>query len=386
MEGRMPAAGSAPTLAEIEAIVALDSDVVLRNLRITQGYHDLARALSGGLGEENLNWCAFAVWASKAAGRFIRKGDVAAELGRRLADAPALVRMAIDRIDAKLTRHRMRHGSILAYLDAVLAETAAQITLGNLIVFAELGPLFVALIETLDAAGGDDPAAVDRFLARLRPGPVEADGQDLLRSAFTRFFRARAEADAKRKAEHLLAANFATGLHEQIRLQPPIAAALDAPVDQGVRELSRELAAKLPGGMANALYKLFLRVATPFVARTAKRLFREVATRRLIEYRLPDGALDVGRDLPVRPGRPPFPAVLATLDDAALRALLARYGAADDSLLGSRATDWADLDERMGYIAELFRSRQQDRGLFAPPFTAAQRAEIAAGRLPEGDL
>lgn len=381
----MPAEASGPTLAEVEAIVALDSDVVLRNLQITQGYHDLARAISRVVGEENLNWCAFAVWASKAAGRFIRKGEVTAELRRRLADAPALVRMAIDRIDRKLTRHRMRHPSILAYLEAVLAASASQITLGNLIVFAELGPLFVAMVEILDTAE-DDSAALGRFLDRLRPGPVEEDGQDLLRSAITRFHGARSEADPKRKAEHLLAANFETGLHEQTRLQPPIAAALDAPVDQGVEKLTGELAAKLPGGMGNAIYKFFLRVSTPLVARTAKRLFREVATRRLIEYRLPDGTLNVGRDLPARAGQPPFPAALATLDDAALRALLARYGAADDSLRGSRAKDWADLDERMGYIAELFRSRQQDRGLFFPPFTAAQRAEIAAGRIPEGDL
>ena len=51
------------------------TDPVLRNLHITQRYHELASDLrDAGVGED-ATWCAFAVWASKTAGATIR-GEV----------------------------------------------------------------------------------------------------------------------------------------------------------------------------------------------------------------------------------------------------------------------------------------------------------------------
>lgn len=40
----------------------------------------------------------------------------------------------------------------------------------------------------------------------------------------------------------------------------------------------------------------------------------------------------------------------------------------------------------MKYIAELFRSRQQDQALFTAPFTSAQTAALLAGETPTGPL
>jgi hypothetical protein len=40
----------------------------------------------------------------------------------------------------------------------------------------------------------------------------------------------------------------------------------------------------------------------------------------------------------------------------------------------------------MNYIVDLFRSRQDDPNLFAPPFSEAQRAMITSGRIPSGPL
>lgn len=61
---------------DVERIVALDGNPVLRNLLITQCYHDLSLGLSWLLGEEDLNWCHFATWASRTAGHFIRDEEV----------------------------------------------------------------------------------------------------------------------------------------------------------------------------------------------------------------------------------------------------------------------------------------------------------------------
>ena len=67
-----------PNLDEVERIAKFP-DPVIRNLQITQCYHELALALaerSGG----GANWCAFATWASKQAGQTIRKEDLARTL------------------------------------------------------------------------------------------------------------------------------------------------------------------------------------------------------------------------------------------------------------------------------------------------------------------
>ena len=65
---------SPPTTAEVKAIAVL-ADPVVRNLRITQCYHELAVAMSTLTGP-GANWCAVATWASRQAGQSIRKEDL----------------------------------------------------------------------------------------------------------------------------------------------------------------------------------------------------------------------------------------------------------------------------------------------------------------------
>ena len=64
-----------PTLAEVGQIAAV-ADPVVRNLQITQCYHELALALAERTGP-SANWCTFATWASNQAGVTIRKEDLA---------------------------------------------------------------------------------------------------------------------------------------------------------------------------------------------------------------------------------------------------------------------------------------------------------------------
>src|SRR5512134_702818 len=63
-----------PTLLDVERTSAL-SDPVLRNLQITQCYHELAHVLAERTGPK-ANWCTFATWASRQAGQTIRKEDL----------------------------------------------------------------------------------------------------------------------------------------------------------------------------------------------------------------------------------------------------------------------------------------------------------------------
>ena len=82
--------GGATSAERVARIIALDADPVRRNLLITQCYHDLSAALAHRLGAENANWCTFATWASRTAGRFIRDEEVPAAFREVLLGSPRL--------------------------------------------------------------------------------------------------------------------------------------------------------------------------------------------------------------------------------------------------------------------------------------------------------
>jgi hypothetical protein len=97
---------------------------------------------------------------------------------------------------------------------------------------------------------------------------------------------------------------------------------------------------------------------------------------------LPNGTLYLGRDLPNPPGQPIFPAALVNLRDAELLRILRIYRADGISARGSGASEWSNLSERMRYILELFRSRQQDKCLYDPPFNSVALQDIKRGVVP----
>lgn len=336
-----------PSLAEVAAIVAIDA-AVLRNLKITQAYHDIALALGRALCSHNLSWCGYASWASKTAGGFIRGDALPAPL-RTLGEDP--------RLPPGLQRR----------VQQVLAEVRSCAAAGNLKVFAELGPCFVQLIETLHAPVALQAERRETLLAGLRPGASAQDGQDLLREAFTAYLDAAAMPEGKARAERIFHANALVGYHEQIGLQDAIAGALTA-----VRALIPEAADSEIGRW------LLERAAIP--------LMRSLSTRWFMRFELPGRGVSLGRDVPRLACGAMFPAELQTLELPALRALLARLDRTPDTTRGSAAHDWTDLGDRMNYIVDLFRSHQQEPHMRSPVFSAAQVWAIRAGQVPAGPL
>jgi hypothetical protein len=378
---KRPAVG----LADVEAICG-QVDPVLRNLRITQAYHELSAGLAAWAGEA-ANWCTFATWASRQAGQTIRREDLARTLEAGLGGAEE-IGAAVTRLSEVLRAvGRVADQSILAATvrdvasPVRAAERASEaVARGNLKVFEEIGREFARFVAAL-GEGGD---AAGRVTAGLRPGPPP-DGQDLLRAAFAGYGRAIATTDRGVRAEQLLLANLRIGLHEQTRLQPEIAHALDAPVAHP-REAKRRLLVRLlpdAPGLAQRLEQEdgpLDRVVDRLVEGVRRRV-RELLTEHLMTLDLPGGRLRLGAD--VIGTCPPH---LLRPQDAELRALLTTIDPAPGSTAGSAARDWAELGQRMHFIGELFRTRQEDASLLQAPFDPEQLGAIRDGRLPAGRL
>jgi hypothetical protein len=390
-----------PTLDEVERIAGLE-DPVIRNLQITQCYAELSRGFAERTGLR-ANWCTFATWASRQAGQSIRKEDLRRALERILADLAAARQpeeeIAASVIAAEVQRAGIERGP--ADIQAALQEAveirgavdrASQaVGRGNQKVFAELGREFARFIAGFLNDGEPDPQKLERFCGSLRPGEPP-EGQRHLCQAFTRYYRAFFVEDAKLRAELLFHANIEIGFHEQTRLQPEIAAALDAAFIDAVGFTRRLVTAVFPVVGWLVLLKWLIRRllgretafdrAIQTLLAAARLRLRQALTETIMTIQLPpDLQVRLGQDLTAG-----FPEILRQLSDPELRGLLEQLDPTPDSTVGSGALDWADLPDRLHFIIDLFRCYQESAELFTAPFTPEQTAELKAGRLPPGRL
>jgi hypothetical protein len=385
-----PGTTDAPTPDEVERIAEIP-DPVLRNLAITACYSRLAAAMAAR-GDPCSNWCTFATWASRQAGRTIRGEDLLAglehELGR---DAEllhpidalwrALVRRGLFRRDSRLGR---LVGDLHTPFDAFELASDA-VARGNRKVFAEIGLEFSRYLRDCDPDLPPDAPAFAAFLDGLRPGEPP-DGQRFLRQAFARYQQQRLEPDPGLRAELVVLANLEIGLHEQTRLQPEIRAGLDAPFVTQEQLGLRVLEAAFPS--AARLWPAVRRPAAAVVGALAKlvqrastRIAREAITASFMTLALPGRTLALGRHL-----EDEYPENLREPADPELAELLARYEPIPPAPDDCGARDWSELAQRMHYISHLFRAFHESEALADPPFTAEQLASLGRGVVPAGDL
>ncbi len=379
---------SPPTPDTIERIAGV-SDSILRNLQITQAYHELAvvmaRLLPGGA-----NWCTVATWASRQAGQSIRREDLRRTLERLLRESQE-AREATEELESEgaILREESTEslaGAMTALRDALspaaaFERTADAVARGNRKVFEEIGLEFARFLLLFDG-GRPDAAALGGFLDGFGPGDPP-DGQRYLRRAFAHYFVAMSATDDKARAVLTLLANLEIGFHEQTRLQPEIREAMDAPVYEPsalrrrlLDELFPDPASRLRLATARLMGRADpLLLARDRLAREAQRLGRLAITEVMMTLELSGGrVLRLGDEL-----RAAVPASLRTMTNPELLALLEPLGDA-----AAQAEDWSNLPDRMRFIAALFRAYHADGGLFDPPFTPAQTAALKAGRVPDG--
>ncbi len=364
-----------PNPNEVRQIAAL-KDPVLRNLQITQCYSELSRRFSERTGRV-ANWCTFATWASKQAGQTIRKEDLKQFLRDRLSQDEAAQLTASefaatsDPDGAQLTADLGSFIKDLRSFETPTQRASQAVGRGNQKVFEEIGFEFARFIESCFADLQSDPAHLQEFCSGLRPGDPP-DGQEYLRQAFSHYYKAMFTDDAGMRAELVFMANLKIGYHEQNRLQPEIAAALDAGFNS-LKFLWQLLTSLYPNrGLAATLWQLarrllgrpraFTRSSRALVA-SIQSFLRETITELMMTITLPSGPVRLGRDLSVG-----FAPSLQVLTLPALQELLAKLDPTPDSVIGSGARDWAVLADRLHFIIDLFRCYQENSELFAPPF------------------
>lgn len=392
----IPTSPTVPTIAEVDRIVAI-ADPVIRNLQITQCYHELS-AVHAGRCSPGANWCTFASWASRQAGQTIRKEDLARTI-ERLTGSGSLAERAARRLAAVARRFgsRLQADEILKILweladpEAALERMSAAVARGNLKVFEEIGREFARFFTVCLNDATFDTARIEEFCGALRDGEPP-EGQGYLRRAFGHYYRALFTDNGKERAELLFKANIEVGFHEQMRLQPEIAAALNAAVIDPTDFAERLIAAIFPhGGLLVVGRRLLmgltgrptpLQMAINVFVEAVRQELRLIITEHLMTFTLPGGViLKLGEDVAGE-----FSPLLREIVDAELRALLTRVDPTPDSLRHSGAVDWADFADRVHFIVDLFRTRHLVPELFDPPYTPEQVADLKAGRIPAGRL
>ena len=197
--------------------IAAHSDPVVRNLQITQAYHDLATAMAQLTGS-GANWCAMATWASKQAGQSIRREDLARAFERLLLGTPAVEQQAEAVLVASGSENaqqpRSLGGAVEALWEALnpaaaFARTSEAVARGNLKVFEEIGYEFARFLD-LFAAGRPGAAQLADFYDGLRPGDPP-EGQRYLRQAFAHYVQALDATDPHMRAQLMLLANLEIG-------------------------------------------------------------------------------------------------------------------------------------------------------------------------------
>jgi hypothetical protein len=376
--------------AGVAAVSAIE-DPALRNLWITQSYADFSVRLGRAFGGPDLTWCGFGVWASNTAGQSIRRQEIPGVIADVLGASDghqACIDAANRRLRALRFLHivpALGHVHVLRTFDGAIDAVSDHIAHGNTLVYGELAPLFVAFLERVEGADAtaitDDD--VDAALAGASTGPVPAD----VVAAFRWYRRALVATDATGRAFAVLAGNVLAVAHEQQRLQVDVVDAMDAGLVTAAQVIDELMPHRTPDPVVAAVTK----AAGPPLQELVDSVWGGTMTKLLMTLRVPGAALRLRDDLPPLSDGRLFPTALAELldDPEELAEAVGVFGAWDRTHGTGRhdgAHDWAVLGDRMNYIVNLFRSRQQDPTLAVPPFTAEQLAAMQAMRMPEGPL
>jgi hypothetical protein len=334
----------------------------LRNRRITLAYSDLsvrlADALAHGGHRRQANWCTFSTWSSKTIGGWIEDDPALDPL-----DDPGWLPDCVAERRTDLLRWVLTRDNGATYRSLVA---------GNRYVFLEE-------FDPRRPTGADEEAwarfwrrmeAVLAEQARLDPSWMLTENPPTteLELGLRQYFEALFTGDPKQRAERVLAGNLLIGAYEQRRVDGYVSASLALFTGPAMRRL------------------VCRRFDRAWSWRTWPSALYAALMSRFMVLQLPDEVLVLGRPLPAPapPGTPLFPEDLQAITEPLTQALLTRYDLSDGRDEGRRVRNWSSYDDRMSYIANLFRSRQQHEPLFSKPFPPDVEAKLLKGELAPG--
>jgi hypothetical protein len=355
----------------------------LRNHRITLAYGDLSQQLARLVArtedphEWDANWCTFATWSSKTIGTCIDRQPEHGLLLHMVRHLPLPLRHLVFSASERLLSRG--HGAIYRTL-----------AIGNRLVFLEIGTAVGHFVDSFGAAPDSSPspsfetywsdmAVFLEQLSHLDPSWVAVDPPDprTLQAGMQAYHAALSEKDVKAKAELVLLGNLLLGAYEQARVDTYLTATLSFFT---LSWLHRIIRGPKPGFSALLARAMAAPVST---------LYSLFATRFFLVIDLPKGrdemtTLKVGRPIPPIDDDTTrsFPALLREVANPELQALLTRYDLSGGRAARTRATNWAIFADRMNYITNLFRSRQQMPELFRSPWPVDVAEQLLAGELP----
>jgi hypothetical protein len=383
------------------------------NARIQNGYVALSKAfgllLHGDAIPENATFATFAAWAAVSLRReVVHDDDKRADRfhpARRLYRLVA--RKALD-VDETIARNIVR---------------------GQAAIYEEIGSAIYKMLRLLRDARPEldaDPETRtrqwqklwDAYSSSLKEMPTHLNDRrhesealapadvSVLQRAMKPYFQVLAEglslagidrAAHKRRAELILLANIRVLAYEQKRVQP-VDQRNFAYVPDALREM---VASRLLGrstALVHALRKPSERLRT--VTAILGEAFQIAATRTV--YSMVVGTEDVGfgRDLPMPPPANPllrdrqspldqarygagafFPYDLPNLDHSPTRAAWQQYDRSSGQGARTAVNNWLRYDERLNFLANLFRSRQQLTALYETPLSLPSTAPGPPARL-----
>jgi len=362
-EVRIIASRGFPLVEPVEAMQ-------LRNRRITLAYGDLsvrlAKLLARG-GQRQANWCTFSTWSSKTIGGWIERDPEPDPMD----DPPWWMPAFVGGVRRSLLKWAMKRDN---------GATYRALAAGNRFVFLEIGTAFGQFLDAFGDAGGESPdeaawddywRAMEAELARqgrLDPSWMltESPAPEELGLGLRQYYEALFTTDPKLRAERVLAGNLLIGAYEQRRVQGYVSCSLALFSNHAMRRL----------------------VTRRFDAERSWRQWPTWAYARAVSphmvLKLPGEKLVLGKPLPPPAGAPLFPEDLQAVTTPLVQALLTRYDVAGPQDDDRRVRNWASYDDRMNYIANLFRSRQQHEPLLGKPFPPDVERKLLDGELAPG--
>jgi len=387
-----------PSIADLARIAGLE-DPVLRNLRITQCYHELSLAARDLLGPA-ANWCSFACWTSKHAGQVIRVDSFLEQLegefgSSREVDAQLdpLVRSWSARGTGN-SRAQIRHIVWeLLYPRAALERICSDVSEWNLTAFSEIGLAFARFLATFGQASEFKQADIDRFCRFLQ----EAPGEATLSRAFRSYHLALFESNNKLREERILLANVLLSQYEQSLLQSCVGAAFElrAPTTDELERRFREHSRYGSGAFERIADWLTrrghkIRMHLDRLRAHTDQVLQTFAHEQFFSAHNGSRSTPLGQ--PTEHGIPPelIRISLGELDlllcDLSNSHASGQEGELTTTAESERQDDALSVHMRMHHLAQYLRCHQHDPSLTRPPYSETQVSDLQRGVIPKPPL